>query len=363
MVVANSLVYNNIVYGNELGRMMGPVDNLFFLDYAVESRGENLKAWFVGCCNKIATTVRHMTPLQSTCTIGNIMAYEMIKAKCRVEEASRKHSQVNHKMAVWNDLRSMLHFRICDAAFLKIVPFGSLTDDELDVIGFATVLHDMVDFGYDLSVKESSNCFMTMVGGKLDDATVREGYVRMANGLQYILETCRSNANGLTFLATHYWQLSNGRHRIVPSIYNGATAYEHKYLQLPGSLLDVLTDKNPVYKNVISKEQFLANLRATASKVGPDAVEMTRLVTVEMEANYLGTDELNTDVMERKMMELSLSLAIGCDAEGNMVEFLWMICEYMWLRTGMMLSCLMGSLKIMYNRRQSDDRGGLQYKW
>ncbi|CAG8460644.1 18953_t:CDS:2 [Dentiscutata erythropus] len=89
MAVANSIVYNNIVYGNELGRLMGPADNLFFYDYAVESREKNINAWFSGARNKIAPLFKHMTPLQATSTLGNIMAFEMIKAKCRVEEASR----------------------------------------------------------------------------------------------------------------------------------------------------------------------------------------------------------------------------------------------------------------------------------
>jgi hypothetical protein len=77
----------------------------------------------------------------------------------------------------------MLHYRIVDAAFLKIIPYTMLTSDELNVIGFATVLHDMVDFGYDISVKESSNTFLTITGGKIDTDSVKKGYVRMANGL------------------------------------------------------------------------------------------------------------------------------------------------------------------------------------
>ena len=162
MTVANSMLYNNMVYGNSLGRLMGPVDNLFMHDYAVESRGAEINVWFEGIRQKIETTLKHMTPQQATSTLGNIMAYEMIKAKCKVEEVSRRNGQINRKMAVWKDLRAMLHYRVVDAAFLKIVPYSMLTDDEMDAIGLATVLHDMVDFGYDISVKESSNTFLTI---------------------------------------------------------------------------------------------------------------------------------------------------------------------------------------------------------
>lgn len=86
-------------------------------------------------------------------------------------------------MAVWKDLRAMLHYRVVDAAFLKIVPYSNLTDDEMDAIGLATVLHDMVDFGYDISVKESSNTFMTITQGKIDPISAKKGYVRLANSL------------------------------------------------------------------------------------------------------------------------------------------------------------------------------------
>lgn len=63
MCVANSLLYNNIVYGNELGRLMGPVDNLFFYDYAVQNRSESLQKWVLGVTRKIETTLNNMTPL------------------------------------------------------------------------------------------------------------------------------------------------------------------------------------------------------------------------------------------------------------------------------------------------------------
>ncbi|RIB30158.1 hypothetical protein C2G38_2279217 [Gigaspora rosea] len=307
-----------------------------------------------------------MTPLQAASTLGNVMGYEMIKAKCRVEEASRRYSQINKKMAVWKDLRAMLHYRVVDAAFVKVIPFTMLTVDETDVIGFATVLHDLVDFGYDVSVKESSNTFLTMTDGKIDIDSVKKGYIRMANGLQYVIEKYKYDACGLTFLSTHFWQLANGRHRVIPSIYNGATNYQHEYLEFKGTLLDILQDKNFAKKDSISAAEAAENIRAAALSLGYDAIAIAELVTIDMAGSYTGDIELSPqaiNVIERKMCELSVSLSIGCDVNGKMTSFLWMICEYMWLKTGMMLSCLLGTLKIMHNRRQSDDRGGLQYKW
>ncbi|CAG8760548.1 40590_t:CDS:2 [Gigaspora margarita] len=366
MSVANSIVYNNIVYGNELGRLMGPVDNLFLYDYAVESREDNVNAWLSGARNKISLLYKQMTPLQAASTLGNVMGYEMIKAKCRVEEASRRYSQINKKMAVWKDLRAMLHYRVVDAAFVKIVPFTMLTVDETDVIGFATVLHDLVDFGYDVCVKESSNTFLTITDGKIDIDSVKKGYIRMANGLQYVLEKYRYDACGLTFLSTHFWQLANGRHRVVPSIYNGATNYQHEYLEFKGALLDILQDKKFAKKDSIGAAEAAENIRAAALSLGYDAIAIAEIVTIDMAGSYTGDIEISPEainVIERKMCELSVSLSIGCDVNGKMTSFLWMICEYMWLKTGMMLSCLLGTLKIMHNRRQSDDRGGLQYKW
>ena len=108
-------------------------------------------------------------------------------------------------MAIWKDLRSMLHYRVIDAAFLKIVPFTMLSDDELDAIGLATCLHDIVDFGYDISVKESSNTFLTITKGKIDQESVKNGYKKVANALQYMIEKYKYDACGLTFLSTHFW--------------------------------------------------------------------------------------------------------------------------------------------------------------
>lgn len=64
-----------------------------------------------------------------------------------------------------------------------------------------------------------------------------------------MLEKYKYDACGLTFLSTHYWQIANGRHRIIPNIYNGGADYEHVYLDLKDhSLLDVLQDKVPFKK-------------------------------------------------------------------------------------------------------------------
>ncbi|CAG8460631.1 18952_t:CDS:1 [Dentiscutata erythropus] len=253
----------------------------------------------------------------------------------------------------------MLHYRVVDAAFLKVVPYTMLTVDEMDVIGFAAVLHDMVDFGYDVSVKESSNTFLTIVDGKVDMDSVKKGYVRMANGLQYIIERYKYDACGLTFLSTHFWQLANGRHRIIPSIYNGATNYQHEYLELKGTLLDVLQDNNFIKKDSISALEAADNLRVAALSLGYDAIAMAKLVTIDIAGSYTGDIDISPqaiNVIERKMCELSVSLSIGCDIDGKMTSFLWMVCEYMWLKTGMMLSCLLGTVKIMHNGKQSDDK-------
>ncbi|CAG8790640.1 16261_t:CDS:1, partial [Gigaspora rosea] len=97
-----------------------------------------------------------------------------------------------------------------------------------------------------------------------------------------------------------------------------------------------------------------------------DAISIVKLLTIDIAGSYTGDTEISLqtiNVIEHKMCELSVFLSIGCDTDGKMTSFLWMICEYIWLKTGIMLSCVLGTLKIMRNRRQSDDRGGLQYEW
>jgi hypothetical protein len=367
MAVANSIIYNNIVYGNELGRLMGPVDNLFFYDYAIENGDPKFKEWLFGVKRRIEQTLDNMNTLNYTSTLGNIMAYEMIRAKCKVEEVSRKSGQINKRMAIWKDLRKMLHYRVVDAAFLKIVPFCQLTNDELDVIGCATLLHDMVDFGYDVSVKESSNTFLTITEGKIDIDSLKKGYVRTANALQYIIDNYKNDACGLTFLATHFWQMANGRHRIIPSIYNGASIYEHEYLNFGDKkLLDILKMKDTPKGIIKDASQMEQRIREEAKLLGEDAVLLAHIVTVILKENYLGSNKISdsqVEDVERKITELSLSLSVGCSPDNEMTNFLWLICEYMWLNTGMMFSCLVGSTKIILNRKQSDDRYGIGYEW
>jgi len=81
---------------------------------------------------------------------------------------------------------------------------------------------------------------------------------------------------------------------------------------------------------------------------------------------YLNDEEITPEeaaMMERKICELSVSFAVGMNPDGKLATFCWKIVEYMYLKTGMMLSSVLGTLKIIEKRRQSDDRGGMGYEW
>lgn len=161
--------------------------------------------------------------------------------------------------------------------------------------------------------------------------------------------------------------MGNGRHRVVPSIFNGGSEYSHDYLKLKDNLIDVLNDSNGVRKhpkvNPVVAGQRLVE---AAQSLGNEAQMLAKILTEEIAPHYLeGTHVTNENVLriERQITELSVALALKCGMDGQMTEFLWKVVEYMWLETGMMYSCLTGSAKIMKNRRQSDDRGGLNYAW
>ncbi|RIB00006.1 hypothetical protein C2G38_2236074 [Gigaspora rosea] len=132
------------------------------------------------------------------------------------------------------------------------------------------------------------------MGGKINVDSVKKGYIRMANGLQYIIERYYF-ACGLTFLATHFWQM----------------------------------------KDSISTLEAANNLSIAVLSLRYDAIAIAKLLIIDI---------------------------AGCDADGKMTSFLWMICDVYMGENSMMLSCVLG-IKIMRNRRQSDDRGGLQYEW
>lgn len=371
MAVATSIFYGCVIFGNELGRLATPVENLFFYDYASESRSEGLNRWLSGVAQKVASSFAHLPPLDATGVLANVLSMEMIRCKARVEEAARRLGVVNHRMAVWTNTSVMLMYRLVDAEFNQLVPYTMWTADEMDALGFGGLIHDVYDFGYDVSVKESSNMFFTMTNGEISETSVRSAYVRMANGLQYVIERYRYDAAGLVTLATFFWNMTNGRHRVIPFLYNGACAYEHRYLDLDlgKGLVHAMENSDDLpSKPSLGKAEHGKVLRDAAESLGVDAIALAKVVTVDIENTYLDSDEISeADILklEQRTCELVASCALGCDpANARMTEFLWMLLEHMCLKTGMYLSASLGSLNILQNRRQSDDRGGLGYaKW
>ncbi|CAG8723477.1 8007_t:CDS:2, partial [Gigaspora rosea] len=149
------------------------------------------------------------------------------------------------------------------------------------------------------------------MGGKINVDSVKKGYIRMANGLQYIIERYYF-ACGLTFLATHFWQM----------------------------------------KDSISTLEAANNLRIAVLSLRYDAIAIAKLLIIDIAGSYTGDIEISSQ---------AINVIERCDADGKMTSFLWMICEVYMGENSMMLSCVLG-IKIMRNRRQSDDRGGLQYE-
>ncbi|MFI5541735.1 hypothetical protein ACIA5H_35695 [Nocardia sp. NPDC051900] len=365
---ANTMVAYFIVFGNELGRLVQPAGNIFFYDYAIESRSESLKEWVFGVARKVDSLFEHLPPLDATGVLCNLMNGEMVRCKARVEETARRLGFVNDRMILWKDKSAMLQYRAIDGMAGQLIPYTMWTNDETEVIGFLALLNDVFDFAYDISVKEPSNLFLTLTDGKIDDDSVKNAYVRFGNGLQYIIERYKYDAPGLSVLATCFWQLSNGRHRIIPSIYNGTLEYEHRYVDLdPGKgLVHMLENSDGLPgKSSLGRTEYGKLIRDNAAPLGVDAIALAKLITVDIENAYFREAEFSEShvlKLEQQLCELITSCALGCDpADTRMTDFLWMLLEYMFLKSGMYLSAAMGALKIMHNRRQADDRGGLAY--
>ncbi|GAM19945.1 hypothetical protein SAMD00019534_031200 [Acytostelium subglobosum LB1] len=106
----------------------------------------------------------------------------------------------------------MLHYRVIDAVFLKPMVTSSMDDEAYMVIGLACVIHDLPDYGYDLSVCDCSNMLFTLGARDGQYSGIEYAFAVTQAGVQYVADVHRYNASGLTVASVHYWQLFNGRH-------------------------------------------------------------------------------------------------------------------------------------------------------
>ncbi|GAM19939.1 hypothetical protein SAMD00019534_031140 [Acytostelium subglobosum LB1] len=152
MPVANSIQYSRFFWGKSMGTAMGHIDNLFLYDYGGDWTMPAIRKWILGMGQRIAEVHAAGEDCIKTCFEACCISYEYVRAKKRYEDNMRRSGVHLINGCAWKDLAQTLHYRALDAVCLKATTNSSMDDEAYLAIGFASVIHDLPDYGYDLSV-------------------------------------------------------------------------------------------------------------------------------------------------------------------------------------------------------------------
>ncbi|KAJ6092805.1 hypothetical protein N7486_008094 [Penicillium sp. IBT 16267x] len=83
------------------------------------------------------------------------------------------------------------------------------------IAGLGCVAHDWVDLGADVLCGEVSNIIPSLTRGSLEEEPLAEVYSRLIGAIIWYRNNDPYNPAALCLLFTHWWQLSNCRHRPV----------------------------------------------------------------------------------------------------------------------------------------------------
>lgn len=368
MNIANSLQYNRFVFGKDLGTPLSAVDCLFLFDYGGDWTMPTMRTWLYGLGQKIAEIHAAGSDGEKSLIEATILSYEAIRAKKRYEDSMRRSNVKLEYVCVWKDFKELLHYRILDAVFVKSTILSSLDEEAYYVVGFATVVHDLGDYGYDLSICECSGMLYTL--GAIDGSyeSIEHAYAVTLAGIRYVAKVHRYTVSGLTLASTHYWQICNGRHRFLNCAMSVAEHEHPRQLSVNGTLLDTICDrKKEEYLNPSPKHdhdlcvRIYTSLMARCHTRGNAFPTLLRvLVARPYERIYKQALDKIDDLAEVDCMS-SIFDCVCADGSDDAIDLLWDIACFMWDETAIMWHTLLGSLLVVSQRMIADDSAGYGY--
>lgn len=375
MVIANSLQYNRFVFGKSKGTAMGQFDNLFLYDYGGDWTMPLLRPLIAGMGRRCAQVHDLAEDSCKAILEATIISYEYVRAKKRYEDNMRRDGIGLQYVCAWKEPRAMLHYRIVDAVFLKSTTTSSMDDEAYDVIGFATVFHDLIDYGYDLSVCDCSNMLFTLAARDGTYEGIEMAYAITVAGVKYVADVHRYNTSGLTLISTHYWQICNGRHRILNCAMSVAEHSPPRKLATKQTLLETIFNRqaaqysdNVVHNHEQCKNKYM-DLLARCEQLGNSYPKLLKcLVARPYERIYdrLLDDDSGIEDLSEVDNIISIIDCVCVDARNEGMELLWDIALFMWDETAIMWHALLGSMLVCANRYSGDDSAGYGYaerKW
>ncbi|KAJ5781028.1 hypothetical protein N7457_006188 [Penicillium paradoxum] len=208
--------YNRGVYGGSISGLWAIMDSGFVLDYSIGIKDTEMAEKLSSAFSDVAAIAEispsagpHMTDIR----VVKGCNYGCLRQKTIIEDAHPIPSR--GCIVVWDDLARLARYKLADAVFCHVYYDAGGGEQMAAIAGLGCVVHDWVDLGADVMCGEVSNIIPSLTRGSLEEAPLAEVYARLIGAMIWYRDNDPYNPAGLCILFTHWWQLSNCRHRPV----------------------------------------------------------------------------------------------------------------------------------------------------
>lgn len=215
-IFSMSIGYNRGVYGGSISGLWAVMDSAFVLDYSIgtdsSAMADRLSFAFAevtASAEASASAGPHIDDIRIVkgCNYGCLRQKTILEDNDPVESSPC--------MVVWNDLDRLARYKLADAVFCHVYYDSGGGEQMAAIAGLGCVAHDWIDLGADVLCGEVSNIIPSLTRGSLEEEPLAEVYSRLIGAMIWYRNNDPYNPAALCLLFTHWWQLSNCRHRPV----------------------------------------------------------------------------------------------------------------------------------------------------
>ncbi|KAJ5524790.1 hypothetical protein N7494_011440 [Penicillium frequentans] len=215
-IFSMSIGYNRGVYGGSISGIWAVMDSAFVLDYSIgtdsSAMADRLSFAFAevtASAEASASAGPHIDDIRIVkgCNYGCLRQKTILEDNDPVESSPC--------MVVWNDLDRLARYKLADAVFCHVYYDSGGGEQMAAIAGLGCVAHDWIDLGADVLCGEVSNIIPSLTRGSLEEEPLAEVYSRLIGAMIWYRNNDPYNPAALCLLFTHWWQLSNCRHRPV----------------------------------------------------------------------------------------------------------------------------------------------------
>lgn len=215
-IFAMSMGYNRGVYGGSISGLWAVMDSAFVLDYSIgtdtSAMADRLSFAFAEVTAS-AEASAYAGPHIDDIRIVKGVNYGCVRQKTIIEDNDPVDSAPC--LVVWNDLDRLARYKLADAVFCHVYYDSGGGEQMAAIAGLGCVAHDWIDVGADVACGEVSNIIPSLTRGSLEEEPLAEVYARLIGSMIWYRNNDPYNPAALCLLNTHWWQLSNCRHRPI----------------------------------------------------------------------------------------------------------------------------------------------------